>query len=207
MKRMSPVQPSAGRILVVYGNGSWSVGCAHYADPIQKLAPYDVYILEYPGYADREGTPSQQHLFESADEAIRILGTNQPTYIIGESLGTGVAAYLAGKYPDQINGLMLLSPYDRLTGVAQDHMPFLPVHLLLVDRFPSVDYLRRYHGPVGVMVDGRDTVVPERFGLRLFSGYDGPKRLWRFPDGGHVSIMEPNEVFWNKVLEFWSAHP
>jgi len=43
----------------------------------------------------------------------------------------------------------------------------LPVGLLLVDRFPSEDYLRDYHGPVGMVVDGLDQVVPEKFGRRL----------------------------------------
>jgi fermentation-respiration switch protein FrsA (DUF1100 family) len=90
--------------------------------------------------------------------------------------------------------------------VAQDHMPFLPVWLLLIDRFPSEDYLRHYHGPVGIMVDGRDEVVPEKFGLRLYDGYSGPKRLWRFPDGNHISIMEPPDKFWGGVLSFWQTN-
>jgi uncharacterized protein len=177
MKRLSPRQPADGRALIVYGNGSWSVGCAHYVDEIQAVAPIDVFILEYPGYVDRAGSPSQQHFFHAADEAIQLLGTNQPVYLLGESLGSGVAAYLAGTHPNGITGMILLSPYNRLTSVAQAHMPLLPVWLLLVDRFPSEEYLRNYHGPVGIMTDGCDNVVPEKFGLRLFDGYAGPKQL------------------------------
>jgi pimeloyl-ACP methyl ester carboxylesterase len=203
MKRLSPSQPATGRLLIVYGNGSWTVGCAHYADEIQRLAPFDVFILEYPGYADRAGSPSEQHIFRSADEAIQLLGTNQPLYLLGESLGSGVAAYLAGTYPHDIAGTILLSPYDHLTGVAQVRMPFLPVWFLLVDRFPSADYLSNYHGPVGILVDGRDNVVPEKFGQRLFNSYAGPKQLWRFPDGQHISIPEPQSQFWDEVVKFW----
>jgi hypothetical protein len=203
MKRLSLEQPAAGRCLIVYGNGSWTVGCAHYADDLQRVAALDVFMLEYPGYADRPGSPSQASLFQAADEALGLLGTNQPVYLLGESLGSGVAAYLAGTHPRQISGLILLSPYNRLASVAQWHMPFLPVSLLLVDRFPSEDYLRQYHGPVGVVVDGRDHVVPEKFGLRLYDGYAGPKRLWRFPDGSHISIREPARQFWSEVLDFW----
>ncbi|MDD5140003.1 MAG: alpha/beta fold hydrolase [Verrucomicrobiales bacterium] len=206
MKRLSAKQPADGRVLIAYGNGSWSVGCAHYADDIQNLATFDVFILEYPGYADRTGSPSQKSIFHAAAEALQLLDTNKPVYLVGESLGSGVAAYLAGTHPDRIAGIILLSPYNRLTSVAQDHMPFLPVWLLLVDRFPSEDYLRDYHGPVGIMVDGRDEVVPEKFGLRLYDGYAGPKRLWRFPDGYHISIMEPPEKFWGEVLDFWQTN-
>jgi len=202
MKRLSPRQPADGQVLITYGNGSWTVGCAHYANDIQNLASFDVFILEYPGYADRAGSPSQKNIFRAADEAFQLLATNQPVYLVGESLGSGVAAYLAGTHPDKIAGILLLSPYNRLVDVAQDHMPLLPVWLLLVDRFPSEDFLRHYHGPVGIVVDGRDTVVPEKFGLRLYDSYAGPKQLWQFPDGNHISILEPPEKFWGEVLKF-----
>jgi fermentation-respiration switch protein FrsA (DUF1100 family) len=81
----------------------------------------------------------------------------------------------------------------------------LPVGLLLVDRFPSEDYLRDYHGPVGMVVDGLDQVVPEKFGRRLYEGYAGPKRLWEFPNGAHATIMEPPEQFWKEAVEFWQT--
>ncbi len=207
MARLSPNQPAIGKLLVVYGNGSWSVGCARYADQIQQVAALDVYLLEYPGYADRPGSPSQPVLFQAADEAMRLLATNQPVYVLGESLGTGVAAHLAGTFPDQVAGLILLSPYNRLTGVAQRRMPWLPVGLLLLDRFPAEDYLRQYHGPVGISVDGGDNIVPEAFGRRLYDGYAGPKRLWSFPHGGHIAIDEAPAQFWTEVLDFWRSQP
>jgi uncharacterized protein len=203
LKRISPHQPASGQVLIVYGNGSWSGGCAHYANDIQKVAALDVFILEYPGYADRPGSPSQKSLFRAADQALQLLHTNLPIYLLGESLGSGVAAYLAGTQPDKIAGMILLSPYDRLENVAQQRLPFLPVRLMLIDRFPSEDYLRRYHGPIGIMVDGRDHVVPPVFGRRLYDGYTGPKRLWNFPGGTHITIMEPPSQFWEEVLDFW----
>ena len=205
MRIPSPRQPSTGQVLILYGNGSWTVGCARYAEVIQSLAAFDVFVLEYPGYADRPGTPSQKNIFRAADEAFGLLDKDKPIYLVGESLGSGVAAYLAGKYPGHIAGLMLLSPYNRLTDVAQARMPLLPVRLMLIDRFPSTDYLKHYHGPVGIMVDGRDEVVPEKFGIRLFDSYAGPKRFWRFPDSGHIAIEEPPK-FWSEVLGFWRTN-
>ncbi|HEX9046768.1 MAG TPA: alpha/beta fold hydrolase, partial [Verrucomicrobiae bacterium] len=148
---------------------------------------------------------SEKNLFAAADQAMRLLSTNRPTYVLGESLGTGVAAYLAGTQPDRIAGLVLLSPYDYLSNVAQHRMPFLPARFLLLDRFPSADYLRKYHGPVAITVDGRDDVVPERFGKNLYDGYSGPKRLWQFASGFHINIMEPPAQFWGEVLNFWHA--
>jgi len=205
MKLPSPRRQATGQVLIVYGNGSWTVGCSKYGEVIQSLGAFDVFILEYPGYADRPGSPSQENLFRAADEAFKLLDKDKPIYLVGESLGSGVAAYLAATYPSSIAGLMLLSPYNRLTDVAQARMPFLPVKLMLLDRFPSADYLKNYHGPVGIMVDGRDAVVPEKFGIRLYDGYTGPKRLWRFPESGHIAIGELPAKFWSDVLEFWRA--
>ena len=203
MKRLSPVQPAEGRVLLVYGNGSCATGCARYADVIQKAAALDVFILEYPGYADRAGKPSQESLFRAADEGMRLLGTNAPVYLVGESLGTGVAAYLAGTYPGKVAGVVLLAPYNRLADVAQYHVRILPVHWLLVERFPSEDYLRQYHGPVGVLVGGKDHVVPERFGRRLYEGYAGPKRMWEFPEANHWTVTQRTPGEWKEIVDFW----
>ena len=191
--------------MVMYGNGSTAIGSGHYADEIQDVAGFDVFILEYPGYEDRSGRPSQAGLFDAADEAFRMLPPNKPIYLVGESLGTGVASYLAGTYSNQITGIVLISPFNSLTDVAQSHFPVLPVRLFLADRFPSEKYLRNYRGKLGVMVGGKDTVVPEKFGLRLYHGYAGPKKLWQFPDGGHCQIMEPPSEFWKGVVEFWRS--
>lgn len=206
MERLSPSHPTTGCVLIVYGAGSWSLRCASYADQIQAVAPCDIFVLEYPGYADRTGVPTERNLFQAADEALQALGANQPVYVVGESLGTGVAAYLAGTHPEKVAGLILLSPFNRLTDVAQYRKPFLPARLLLVDRFPSEDYLRNYHGPVGIVVDGQDDVVPEKFGRRLGDGYTGPKQFWEFPYGYHTSIMEPPTQFWKEVMNFWQSN-
>ena len=206
MKRLSPRQPAVGRVLIVYGNGSCATACAHYADVIQDIAAFDVFIVEYPGYANRPGSPSQKSLFRAADEAFQLLATNRPVYLVGESLGTGVAAYLAGTHPDKVAGVVLFAPYNRLADAAQYHYPILPVHLLLVDRFPSEDYLRNYHGPVGILVAGEDQVVPEKFGRRLYDKYAGPKRLWEFPLDDHGTVMERLPNVWTQIILFLQAN-
>jgi len=202
-KHLSSRQPADGSVLIAYGNGSTAIGSSHYTDDIQKVAAFDIFILEYPGYEDRPGSPSQKNLFIAADEAFQMLPTNKPVYLVGESLGSGVASYLAGTYPNKIAGIVLISPFNRLTSVAQNHYPILPVWFLMVDRFPSEVYLRNYRGKVGITVDGKDTIVPEKFGLRLYNGYAGPKKLWEFPRGGHCQIMEQQSQFWREAVEFW----
>lgn len=203
-KRLSPKQPATGVVMITYGNGSTAVGCNHYAQNIQAVAPFDVFILEYPGYQDRPGPPTQTALFAAACEAFQMLPDNRPIYLLGESLGTGVASYLAGTFTNRIAALLLISPFSSVTDVAQSRFIFLPVPWLLADKFPSEDYLRHYHGKVGITVDGKDLTVPERFGRRLYEGYPGPKKLWEFPAGRHIQIIAP-DVFWPQVITFWQS--
>jgi pimeloyl-ACP methyl ester carboxylesterase len=204
-ERLARRQPSQGCVMITYGNGSSATGCAHYADDIQNITNFDIYILEYPGYEDRSGKPTEANLFAAASEAFQILPTNKPLYLVGESLGTGVASYLAGTFTNRIAGLVLISPFSSVADVAQYRYPVLPVRLLIEDPFKSQDYLMNYHGKVGITVDGRDDVVPEKFGLRLYNGYTGPKKLWEYPYGGHCEIYVPHAVFWKEAVAFWQS--
>lgn len=201
-KRLSPRQPAQGCVMMMYGNGSTATDSAYYAGNIQEVAPLDMYILEYPGYEDRPGDPSQRTLFAAGVEGLQMLPTNQPIYLVGESLGTGVACYLAGTYPNRIAGMILISPFNRLTSVADYHFPILPLLFMFGERFRSDVYLRKYRGKTGMTVDGRDVVVPQKFGMKLYNSYAGPKKLWQFPEGGHCEIREPADVFWKDAFVF-----
>jgi hypothetical protein len=197
--------PTVGSVMITYGNGSSAVGSAHYADDLQKAAALDVYILEYPGYEDRPGPPSEKALFAAASEGLQMIPTNKPVYLVGESLGSGVASYLAGTFTNGVMGILLVSPFTSVTDVAKYHYPILPVSLILRDKFQSDRYLQNYHGKVGITVDGQDTVVPEKFGRKLYDGYAGTKKLWQFPDSGHCQIGEPQADFWQEVVAFWQG--
>ncbi len=204
-KRRSPVQPAQGQVLITHGNAGCAFQCGHYADAIQQAAPLDVFIVEYPGYENRPGSPSEHSLDRAAEEALQLLPTNRPTYLVGESLGTGVATHLAGKFPNQIAGVVLLAPYNSLVSVGQFHMVIFPVALILVDRYPSEKDLRTYHGPVAMLVAGQDNVIPEKFGRRLYDAYDGPKRLWEFPEGNHGTVMVQPPEIWKQIIDFWQS--
>ena len=103
-------------------------------------------------------------------------------------------------------GVLLIAPYNRLADVAQYHMPIVPVRWFLRDRFPSEEYLRRYHGPVVMLLTTRDEVVPYKFGRRLYDGYAGPKLLRESNDADHDTIYDQGPEFWKQVVEFWQKN-
>ena len=81
--------------------------------------------------------------------------------------------------------------------------PLLPARWLLLDDFQSENYLKNFHGRVGIVIDGKDEIVPAKFGRRLFDSYTGPKRLWEYPKSNHVKLGEPPEKFWQAAIGFW----
>lgn len=205
-KKLNPAKGDHARILIVHGNAGCAINRLDYAEEFEAIAPSDVFILEYPGFGERAGSPSQESLFASATEAMGLLKNDGPVFVLGESLGTGVAAYLAGAFPQAIPGIVLIAPYNNMTDVAQAHMPIFPVRWLLKDRFPSETYLKNYHGPVGVLLAGQDEVVPNRFGRKLFDGYLGPKKLWELADAGHNDLLGQAGNVWKELFIFWSPN-
>lgn len=205
-KRLQGTGSARGRALVFQGNAGHALDRADYAKALQHAMEFDVYVLEYPGYGDRPGDPSQKTLCGAADEAFQLLRAGGPVHLVGESLGTGVAAYLAGTHPESVGGLFLFTPYNNLTSVAQRHMPIFPVRWMLWDRFPSDEFLKKYHGPVVIMLAGNDEVVPNGLGRRLFEGYGGPKKLWEAPGAAHNDVHAQPPEFWKAVAAFWESH-
>jgi len=204
-KQLSKTTALHDRVLITHGNAGSALDRADYARSLRQVLDCDVYILEYPGYGSRAGSPSQETLFKAADEAFATLEKGGPFYIIGESLGTGVAAYLAGTHPKLVAALLLVAPYDNLGDVAQAHMPLFPAKWLLRDKFESARYLRDYHGPVAVLLGGQDEVVPNRFGRKLYDDYSGLKKVWEIPAASHNDLPEEPKEWWTELVAFWKA--
>jgi pimeloyl-ACP methyl ester carboxylesterase len=204
-KRLA-TEPVRGALIITHGNGGCATDRADFANFFRERAAMDIFILEYPGFGDRAGTPGQQTLFDAAEDGFQSLPKSAPIYVVGESLGTGVAAHLAGTHPQEIAGVLLLAPYNTLIDVAQYHVRILPARWLMVDYFPAAEYLSHYRGPLAIFVGGKDRVVPEKFSGRLFEDYRGPKRLWRMPNAGHNNIHSQSGAYWNEVIAFWREH-
>ncbi len=194
-------------VLIVHGNAGCALGRDYLAQPIHDAANVDVFVLEYPGYGARPGSPSKDSMVIAAEEAFQLLPANQPKYLVSESIGAGVACELARRHPQAISGLALLVPYDKLASVAQKQMPFLPAYFLLLDRFNPAACLQHYHGPVKFAVAGADEIIGAAAGRRLYEGYRGPKELQEFPRAGHNDVSAQPAEWWRPVFQFWKLNP
>ena len=194
---------ATGSVLIVHGNAGCALSRDYLAQPIHDAAGVGVFVLEYPGYGARSGSPGKSSLLAAAEEAFQLLSTNSPRYVVSESIGAGVAAELARNHPAEIAGLAMFAPYQNLPAVAQKQMPFLPAYFLLLDRFIPADGLRQYRGPVKFVVAGADEIIAPRFGKGLFDGYGGPKNLQVIPGAHHNDIAGQSPAWWREVFAFW----
>lgn len=177
------------RWLVLHGNAGLAVQRAHWADALERVSPGQalaVYVLEYPGYGQRAGSPTEPSLTAAALSAVDTLPADgRRLYLLGESLGCAVAAQVARARPERVGGLVLVSPFNRLADVAAYHYPWLPVRWLLRDRWESEEALRGFLGPVAILAAAQDGVVPASFTQRLHDGHGGRKRLHIIPGEDH----------------------
>jgi uncharacterized protein len=183
-----PAKP--GHRVVVYfpGNGDYLAGSVGRFRTIISDGT-GLVALSYRGYAGSSGQPSEQGLLEDAAATYLFAASRYEDGRMiawGYSLGTGVAVALAAEHP--LGGLVLEAPYTSIADVAAAAFPYLPVRILLKDRFPSDQRIARVTAPVLIMHGTRDTTIPIRFGERLFALAHEPKRLVRLSGGAHDNL-------------------
>ena len=198
--------PATGSVLIVHGNAGCAVGRDYLAQPIHDAADVEVFVLEYPGYGARAGSPGKKSFMAAAEEAFQLLPAALPKYVVSESIGAGVAGELAKNHPSAVAGMALIVPYHNLAAVAQHRIWFLPSYFLLVDRFDPEACLRSYHGPVQFVIAGQDEIIGPASGLRLANGYPGPKELQIFPDAHHNDLAGQPATWWRAVFSFWQKN-
>jgi hypothetical protein len=197
------------RMLVFHGNAGYALHRDYFVAGFQALGDqWEVFLFEYPGYGAREGTPSATAFKATAKQALESLlaADSRPVFVIGESLGSGIASYLAATFPEQVAGLLLVTPFSSLADVAAHHYPFLPVRTLLSERYDSVEALARYRGPVAFLIAGRDEVVTSELGQQLYDSYSGPKWLRVEAQAGHNTLpYHPGAAWWGEVSKFLTS--
>ncbi len=145
--------------------------------------------LSYRGYGGSSGTPTEAGLIEDAMAAYDYARARYPAnriVLFGESLGTAVATALAAKR--EIGGLVLDAPFTSAADVGAAAYPFAPVRWLMKDTWRSDSRIGSVKAPLLVLHGERDRIIPISFGEKLFALAREPKRMVRFPLGGHVNL-------------------
>ena len=196
-----------GTIIVFHGNGGTAADRVFYVKALGALG-YRVILAEYPRYGGRKGELGEEAFVNDASETVRLafVKYGEPLFVLGESLGCGVAAAIAKKTSVKIDGIVLITPWDTLASVAQSKFPFLPVRLFLKDKYDNINNLRSFKGRIAVVGAGRDEVIPIVHAKDLYNSLSGTaKRMWTIQRAGHNDWpMFINTTWWKDVMDFVS---
>jgi len=132
---------------------------------VKNLSDFDIVVFNYRGYLKSTGKPSEKNLFNDALKIFDTYGSDKKVILIGRSLGTGVATYLASKR--NVSGLVLITPYDSIASIAQDDYPIFPTYLLLKNKFESIKYMAHVKNPVALIEVVGDTTVTHKHFAKL----------------------------------------
>jgi len=193
-----------GTVIVFHGNAGTAADREYYLRPLHAMG-YRVILAEYPGYGARKGALGEKSFVDDARETIRIASGQyrEQIFLLGESLGCGVAAGAAADPALKIDGLVLITPWDTLRSVAQTHFPWFPVGLFLKDRYDNPENLRSFRGKIAVVGAERDEIVPIRHAHALFRPLTGKKRMWVLPGVGHNDWpMRVDTGMWLEWMNF-----
>jgi fermentation-respiration switch protein FrsA (DUF1100 family) len=184
---------AAGQPTLFYLHGN-AGALAHRAGRIKlyRSYGYGVFMLAYRGFSGSTGAPSEDHIVSDslmAYDQLKHLGPHDEDIVVyGESLGTGVAVQVAAnRHP---GGLVLESPFTSIVDVGSYLYPYLPVYVLLRDRFESIRYIGKVTAPLLMLHGEDDNIVPVRFGRKLFDAAPAPKMAYYFGGATHYTLYE-----------------
>jgi uncharacterized protein len=146
--------------------------------------------MAYRGYSGSTGKPSEEAIVADAQLAYRALRSEgvEPNKIVlyGESLGTSVALHVARDHPAV--ALILEAPFTSMPDAWRQFVPYLPVSMLVRDKFASDRIVGDLRMPLLIMHGRQDPLVRFTLGQRLYELAPQPKRFEAFPLGRHANL-------------------
>ncbi len=181
-----PAYQSANKTLIYFhGNGWHALGRANKAERWRQNG-FNVVLMEYPGYGTNAGTPKEDSFYKAARVTINKTLTDFPNtqlYFYGESIGTGVAVQMATEYDER--AVIIEGGFSSLTDVAWNRYPFLPVPLLLKDKFDNLSKVNNVGSKLLLIHGRRDRTVPYRYAQKLYDEYEGEKLFITLDQAAH----------------------
>ncbi len=157
---------------------------------------HDLYLVNYRSYGNSSGKPTETALF--ADALAVFDHVQQQGYkkiiVIGRSLGSGVACYLASQR--SVDELSLVTPFDSLLAIAQQHYPVYPLSWLLKDKYESWRYAPKINAPTTLLIAAQDEIIPNSHSKALFAHFPkGQARYLILDNTQHNTISQHPDYY------------
>ncbi|MBK9386184.1 MAG: alpha/beta fold hydrolase [Planctomycetes bacterium] len=187
------LEPTAPVVLFLHGNAGNLALRAELAVWLARGLQVRLLMLDYSGYGENEGTPSEAELELDALAAydhLRAAGHDAGRIaLFGESLGGALALAVAAQRP--CAGVIVQSSFASLAAMARAQFPWLPLAALLArGAFPSEQRARALRCPLLVVHGTRDELVPFAQGERLHAAAGANAELLTLEGAGHNDVFE-----------------
>jgi uncharacterized protein len=188
-------------ILMFHGNAGHRGHRLGWARGFHELG-FGVFLLDYRGYGGSGGSPTEQGLYLDSQAALEWLRRKPGRLVyLGESLGSGPAIELAVKQAPA--AMILHAPLTSAVAAGQAAYPFLPVRLLLRDRYENDRKIGKVACPVLIIHGERDSVIPFHHGRKLFDLASNPKEWLAVPHADHNNLAEIGDrLYWKTIQSF-----
>jgi fermentation-respiration switch protein FrsA (DUF1100 family) len=200
----APARDDKPTILYFHGNAANAANRAPRIGLIQENG-FGVLYLNNRGYGGSGGRPTEEDNVADAIAAYDyLIGLGVPAGKIvayGESLGSGQAVRLAAVRP--VAAVVLEAPLTSTVDVARGTYFWLPLGLLIADKYDNERNIRSVTVPVLVLHGEQDAVIPVEMGLRVYRAANEPKRIELFPQGTHDELFDHGA--WEKTRAFVAA--
>ena len=188
-------------ILFLHGNAGSLENRIHKINHFKDMN-INFLLVAWRGFSGNKGTPTEKGLYEDAESAVRWLkskGVRENNIIVyGESLGTGVATEIAQN--KNFAGIILESPFTSMIDAGKDKYPYLPVRLLLKDRYESNKKIKNINSPILIIHGKVDNIVPFHMGKKMYELANEPKYSYFSEYDDHM--MEYNEKLLKSLKDF-----
>ena len=194
--------PSSCPAIVYFGGRSEEVSWV--SEPCAALGAVHALFLNYRGYGNSQGEPSERSLLADALELYDWISSQpgvhaQRVAVIGRSLGTGIAAYVASQRPAA--AAVLITPYDSIVEIARRRFPYCAAQLLLKHRFDALRFASLAKAPALVLLAEHNSVIPKHHAMRLVDSWAGPKQVTTVAATDHCDV-QAHPGSWQAIAAF-----
>jgi fermentation-respiration switch protein FrsA (DUF1100 family) len=192
----SPSRTDAPWLLFFGGNAMGLAAGQAILEVLAGDADWGLAVWAYRGYDGSDGRPTQIGLCSDVEVQIAHLDSAHRVkphalVLVGQSLGSGIAAHAAAWLNDRGTppaALVLLSPYTSIARVFDDMVPLLPVGWAVADSYPTERLVPRIIGPVLIVHGTRDTLIHMGHGEQLAAAWGEHAELHRVQGAGHNDL-------------------
>jgi uncharacterized protein len=198
-----------GSVLLFHGNAGNIAHRLDYAVMFSGMG-YNTLLVDYRGYGESSGAPTEEGTYRDAAASWTWMTTTRgikpaDIVIFGESLGGGIATWLAAR--EKPRALILASTFTSVPDMGAEVYPWLPVRWISRIHYDNLANLARIGVPLLIAHSPGDDIIPYAHGRRLYAAASEPKVFLELAGGHNEGFVFTREAWVKTLIAFLELYP